>query len=37
MATIAAGADAGRLDMDSRYVKMMLADFQQLQDINIKA
>ncbi|MFH2122436.1 MAG: hypothetical protein ABIJ50_02990 [Pseudomonadota bacterium] len=35
--TIAAGADAGRLPMDSRYVKMMIADFNQLQGINIKA
>ena len=34
---IATGADAGRLDMDSRYIKMMLADFQQLQGISIKA
>jgi hypothetical protein len=37
LGTIAAGADAGRLDMDSRYVKMMLADFNQLQGISIKA
>jgi hypothetical protein len=35
--TIAAGADAGRLDMDSRYVKMLSADFNQLQGISIKA
>ncbi|MFH2123196.1 MAG: hypothetical protein ABIJ50_06940 [Pseudomonadota bacterium] len=35
--TIAAGADAGRLDMDSRFVKMLIADFNQLQGISIKA
>ncbi|MFH2122435.1 MAG: hypothetical protein ABIJ50_02985 [Pseudomonadota bacterium] len=35
--TIAAGADAGRLDMDSRFVKMLLADFNQLQGISVKA
>jgi len=35
--TIAAGADAGRLDMDSRFVKMLIADFNQLQGISVKA